>query len=66
MPPIPPKFDRETVNLIESIERRRKDIDSLQLPRLKKFIGPLLVQQQYASELREDIGILEKQIDVSA
>lgn len=66
MPPIPPKFDRETVNLIESIERRRKDIDSLQLPRLKKFIGPLSVQQQYASELREDIGILEKQIDVSA
>lgn len=66
MPPIPLKLDQETVDLIESIERRRKDIDTFQLPRLGKCAGPLSVQQQYASELRDDIEILAKQIDVSA
>jgi protein transport protein SEC20 len=66
MPPIPQKFDRETANLIESIERRRKDVDTFQLPRLKKCIGPLSMQQQYASELRDDVETLSKQIDVSA
>jgi hypothetical protein len=66
MPPIPPKFDQETVDLIESIERRRKDIDTFQLPRLEKCAGPISLQQQYASELRDDIEILAKQIDVSA
>lgn len=66
MPPIPKKFDQETAGLIESIERRRNDIDTLQLPRLEKCAGPLSLQQQYASELRDDIEILTKQIDVSA
>lgn len=66
MPPIPRKFDQETTDLIESIERRRKDIDTFQLPRLEKCVGPLSVQQQYSSELRDDIEILAKQIDVSA
>ena len=66
MPPVPQKFDQETTDLIESIERRRKDIDTFQLPRLEKCTGPLSTQQQYASELRDDIEILSKQIDVSA
>lgn len=66
MPPIPPKFDQETTDLVESIQRRRKDIDTFQLPRLEKCTGPLSTQQQYASELRDDIDILAKQIDVSA
>ena len=66
MPPIPPKLDQESAGLIESIERRRKDIDTIQLPRLEKCAGPLWVQQQYASELRDDIEILAKQIDVGA
>ena len=66
MVPIPPKYDQETTDLIESIERRRKDISTFQLPRLEKCAGPTSVQQQYASELRDDIGILEKQILVSA
>jgi len=66
MPPVPPKFDQETIDLIESIERRRKDIDTFQLPRLEKCTGPFSIQQQYASELRDDIEILAKQVDVSA
>ena len=65
MPPIPQKFDQETTTLIESIERRRKDVETFQLPRLEKCAGPLSVQQQYASELRDDIETLAKQIDVS-
>ena len=65
MPPVPPKFDQETTDLIESIERRRKDIDTFQLPRLESCTSSLSTQQQYASELRDDIEILAKQIDVS-
>ncbi|KAF9653515.1 Sec20-domain-containing protein [Thelephora ganbajun] len=63
MPPVPPKFDQETTDLIGFIERRRKDIDTFQLSRLEKCTGPLSTQQQYASELRDDIEILAKQID---
>ena len=66
MPPIPTKFDQETEDLIDSIQRRKKDIGTFQLSRLKKCTGPLSVQQQYASELRDDIETLANQIDVSA
>lgn len=65
MPPIPLKFDQEATDLIEAIERRRRDIETFQLPRLEKCTGPPSAQQQYASELRDDIETLTKQTDVS-
>lgn len=65
MAPIPLKFDEETSNLVAALERRKNDIESFQVPRLRDCKGPLSAQQQLAQELREDLDIFTSQIEVS-
>lgn len=63
MPPIPITLDAEALSLIESIERHYSDLSTFQIPRLKACTGPLSTQQAWASEVREDIEGLAKQIE---
>ncbi|EIN08423.1 hypothetical protein PUNSTDRAFT_144022 [Punctularia strigosozonata HHB-11173 SS5] len=55
MPPLPTSFDEETVAVIDSLGRRQRDISTFQIPRLRDCNDALLVQQQLAAELRDDI-----------
>lgn len=64
MPPIPSQLDEETLNLISSLQRRRKDLGEFQIPRLSTCKGPLATQQRYAAELREDLDLFAKQVEV--
>jgi protein transport protein SEC20 len=64
MPPIPTTLDAEALSLIESIERRRNDLSTFQIPRLRACTGPLTTQQAWAAEVREDIEGLARQIEV--
>ncbi|EKM58156.1 uncharacterized protein PHACADRAFT_90155 [Phanerochaete carnosa HHB-10118-sp] len=63
MPPLPVNFDHTTKALIESLERRQKDIREFQIPRLRACKGPLTVQQQHAAEIREDVDVFAKQLE---
>ncbi|KAF9005084.1 Sec20-domain-containing protein [Cyathus striatus] len=63
MPPIPINFDSETVQLIESIERRHKDLAEYQIPRLESCRDPLATQQRFAAELREDLDLVGREIE---
>jgi protein transport protein SEC20 len=63
MPPIPTTLDVEALSLIESIERHYNDLSTFQIPRLRDCTGPLSKQQAWASEVREDIEGLAKQIE---
>ena len=65
MPPIPSTLDEETSNIIASLERRQKDLVDFQLPRLRSCTGPLTLQQQYAAEIRDDLDIFARQLEVS-
>jgi hypothetical protein len=65
MPPIPSTYDEETKSLIESIQRRQKDLSEFQIPRLRNCKGPLLIQQNLAAELREDMDTLGGLVEVS-
>ena len=64
MPPIPSTLDEETSNIIASLERRQKDLVDFQLPRLRSCTGPLTLQQQYAAEIRDDLDIFARQLEV--
>lgn len=64
MPPIPITLDVEALSLIESIERHYNDLSTFQIPRLRACTGPLSTQQAWASEVREDIEGLAKQVEV--
>lgn len=64
MPPVPITFDEATKTLIENLGRRQKDLKDFQIPRLRTCKGPLPLQQQYAAEIREDIEVFAKQIEV--
>jgi protein transport protein SEC20 len=66
MPPLPVKFDDETTTLIDSLARRRLDISTFQTPRLRDCNDTLVVQQQLAAELRDDIDRFARDVDVSA
>jgi protein transport protein SEC20 len=65
MPPLPNTYDNEIKDLIESVQRRENDLFDFQIPRLRDCKGPLTVQQNLAAELREDVDILGRQIEVS-
>lgn len=65
MPPIPTTLDEDVRAQIDALERRRKDLQDFQIPRLRTFIGPLTKQQQHAAELREDIEVFARGIEVS-
>ncbi|KIY61527.1 Sec20-domain-containing protein [Cylindrobasidium torrendii FP15055 ss-10] len=63
MPPVPPTFSPEAVQLIDSIERRFKDVREYQIPRLRAFKGTLGAQQDLATEVREDIDTVGRLIE---
>ncbi|KAJ3555238.1 hypothetical protein NM688_g2692 [Phlebia brevispora] len=63
MPPIPATFDDEIKALIDNLERRKKDLQDFQIPRLRTCEGPLATQQQFAAELREDIETFSRQVE---
>lgn len=65
MPPIPKSFDEQTIQVIDALTRRAKDLSDFQVPRLRACTGPLSVQQQLAGELREDIDAFSQQLEVS-
>ncbi|PSR76589.1 hypothetical protein PHLCEN_2v8347 [Hermanssonia centrifuga] len=63
MPPLPSTLGENTKLSIESLERRQKDLRDFQIPRLRSCTGPLVTQQQYAAELREDIEAFARQVE---
>ncbi|OSX61005.1 hypothetical protein POSPLADRAFT_1057949 [Postia placenta MAD-698-R-SB12] len=63
MAPIPSTLDETTRKLVESLDRRRKDLSEFQIQRLRTCTGPLPVQQQYAAELREDLDGFARQVE---
>lgn len=66
MPSLPTSFDPNTTSAIESLQRRQADLAEFQIPRLQKCSGPLAVQQNLAGELREDLDVFSRQVEVSA
>lgn len=64
MPPLPSAIDEETTRAVESLNRRRKDLTTYQIPRLRECKGPLSTQQQYAAELKDDLDAFAQQVDV--
>ncbi|KAI0078338.1 hypothetical protein K474DRAFT_1674202 [Panus rudis PR-1116 ss-1] len=63
MAPLPSALDEEATSLIDNLSRRKKDLLEFQIPRLRSCTGPLLTQQQYAAELREDIDTFARQVE---
>lgn len=66
MPPLPATFNPDTTALIDALNRRQRDLRNFQLPRLRACAGPLAVQQQYAGEVREDMDVLARGVEVRA
>ena len=64
MPPLPSTIHEETTNLVDSLTRRQKDLQEFQIPRLREFKGSLATQQQYAGEIREDLEVFTKSVQV--
>ena len=64
MPPLPSAIDEETSNIISSLERRQKDLVDFQIPRLRTCTGPLALQQQYTAEIRDDLDVFARQLEV--
>ncbi|KAK2464548.1 hypothetical protein APHAL10511_003406 [Amanita phalloides] len=63
MPPLPATFDQETTDLIEFTTRLHRDLIEVQLPRLRTCTGPLVQQQPYVTEIREDIDTLTRRVE---
>ncbi|KAJ2925392.1 hypothetical protein H1R20_g11719, partial [Candolleomyces eurysporus] len=63
MPPLPLKLTDDASNTIDSLERRSRFIQDESLPKLLACKGPLVVQQNLAEELREDLGVFSRQIE---
>ena len=61
---MPPTFDEETTDLIDSVTRLQIDLADVQLPRLRACTGPLVQQQTYAAEVREDVDTLTRKVEV--
>jgi protein transport protein SEC20 len=64
MPPLPNTFNDDSLELILSLQRRQKDLSEFQIPRLRACVGPLSLQQDQATELREDIDTFARQLEV--
>lgn len=65
MPPTPIQLNNESLQLVDGLHRRQKDLVEYQIPRLRDCTGPLSTQQQLANELREDLDAFTRNIDVS-
>ncbi|KAF9262372.1 hypothetical protein L218DRAFT_903762 [Marasmius fiardii PR-910] len=63
MPPIPNTFDEDALKIISTSERLEHDISDFQIPRLRDFKGTLSAQQQLATEIRDDIEKLSRQVE---
>ncbi|KAI0064328.1 Sec20-domain-containing protein [Artomyces pyxidatus] len=63
MPPLPLSFDESTTASISAIQRRAADLEEFQIPRLRDCKDSLVVQQQYAAELREDLEALARLVE---
>jgi protein transport protein SEC20 len=63
MPPLPSTLSSEIQDAIASARRRHKDLSEFQIPRLQNCLGPLSVQQNLASELREDVDVFARQVE---
>ena len=64
MAPLPNRLPEETRSLISAAERRYKHIAEVEIPELRKCIGPLSVQQALAEDVRESTITLTQQIEV--
>ena len=64
MPPLPTTFDDATNASITSIQRRQHDLREFQIPRLRNCSESLATQQQYATELRDDLETVQRIIEV--
>jgi protein transport protein SEC20 len=64
MPPLPLTFDDATSASITSIQRRQRDLREFQIPRLRSCSESLATQQQYATELRDDLETVQRLIEV--
>ncbi|KAI0314995.1 Sec20-domain-containing protein [Amylostereum chailletii] len=60
MAPLPSTFDEGVSGVILSIQRRSRDMNDVQLPRLRSCKESLAVQQQYAAELHEDLEVVAR------
>ncbi|KAF8195110.1 Sec20-domain-containing protein [Pholiota molesta] len=63
MAPIPSRLPEEALSLISAVERRYKHISESSVPELRRFVGPLSLQQQLAEDVREDTLALSRQIE---
>lgn len=64
MAPIPSILPPEIQDQISALTRRQKDLFDYQIPRLRTCKGPLVTQQQYAAELREDVEGFARSVEV--
>ncbi|THH28354.1 hypothetical protein EUX98_g5836 [Antrodiella citrinella] len=64
MAPIPSLLPPETQDAVASLSRRQKDIFDFQIPRLRTCTGPLVTQQQLSAELREDVEVFARNVEV--
>ncbi|TCD65729.1 hypothetical protein EIP91_002258 [Steccherinum ochraceum] len=64
MAPIPSLLPQQIHDAIANLTRKQKDIFDFQIPRLRKCTGPLVTQQQYAAELREDVDAFARSVDL--
>ncbi|KAL0061081.1 Protein transport protein sec20 [Marasmius tenuissimus] len=60
MAPIPPKFDSEAIEIIESLERLERDIVEVQIPKLREGKGTLISERE---EIRNDLDKLGRQLE---
>lgn len=65
MASLPLTIDDDTRNLVDGLERRQKDLTDFQVPRLRQFIGSLVEQERLAAELKEDLDVFGRQVEVS-
>ncbi|KAG6819698.1 hypothetical protein H0H93_009492 [Arthromyces matolae] len=53
----------DATQLISDVKRRQNDVVEFQIPRLRSCNGPLSLQQNLATELREDIETLARKVE---
>ncbi|KZV98930.1 Sec20-domain-containing protein [Exidia glandulosa HHB12029] len=63
MAPISIELDADTRAIVDTADRRARDIGEYQIPRLRDCKGPVSLQQQLNSELRDDLDALARQIE---